>query len=904
MLVARSRRFGTSSLPAALTPFVGRERVAASARALLLNGDARLLTITGPGGVGKTRLALHLASALKDLFPDGVVYVTLAAVRDPELVMSAVAGALGLRLDGDRPPLAAIASALRDHEVLLLLDNLEQVLGVGPSLTELLGQCPRVRLLVTSRVPLRVSGEQEFPVPPLSLPPAGRGRVAQPEGHLRGERTAEAGLADASRLSSLASSEAVALFLQQARMVRPEFELTAANANVIAEVVRRLDGLPLAIELAAARSKVLSPQALLVRLTRRFEVLAGGPRDAPPRLRSMRDAVGWSFDLLEEDERAILRRLAAFAGGFSLDAAEAVAGDWPREAGDDCEPADRCPSQLSVLDTVASLVDKSLVRREESTDGAELRFGLLETIREFAAEQLEASGERRVVARRHAAFFLDLAERAEPELTGSAQGAWVARLAQEEDNLRAALAWAIELGESRLALLLTGALWRYWDLRGLLGEGRGWLDRALALDGEDAPEARARALLGAGRLAMNQGAFEPASALLTESRDLARVTGERQVEARAHGFLGLVAWNLADLDRAESLCAEALDLARAAGDKRGVAGMLNNLAGLDQARGRLDDAARRYAEALVLMRGLGDTRSVGMLLSNLGQLSGLRGEFERAIALLEEAGALHRELDDEQGVAVVLTNLGDVIQRQGDAERAANLYAEALARFRDLGDFQNATVVLYHLGALARDRGNSTGAVAQLGEALAAFVELGDRAAAADCLDLLAAVTDPKRDGARAVRFLGGAQALRQATGVARSPQAAVDHDRCSKLLRGALGEEAFASALDDGMKLGLEAMVAEAAVALPVVARAARSQGAPPATDTPEQDRAVAAGLTAREREVLLLLGGGASNREIAEALYITPRTAAAHVAAILAKLELPTRAAAAAWAARNRLV
>jgi DNA-binding CsgD family transcriptional regulator len=332
--------------------------------------------------------------------------------------------------------------------------------------------------------------------------------------------------------------------------------------------------------------------------------------------------------------------------------------------------------------------------------------------------------------------------------------------------------------------------------------------------------------------------------------------------------------------------------------------MLNNLAGLVQARGRLDEAERRYVEALVLMRGLGDTRSVGMLLSNLGQLAGLRGEYERAIGLLEEAEALHRELDDAQGVAVVLTNLGEVIQRQGDAERAANHYIEALARFRDLGDFQNATVVLCHLGALARDRGDSNGAVARLGEALAAFVELGDRAAAADCLDLLAAVTDPKRDGARAVRFLGAAQALRQATGVARSPQAKVDHDRCRKLLRGALGEEAFTSALDDGTKLGLEALVAEAAVALPVVARAARSLGAPPATGTPEGDRAVAAGLTAREREVLLLLGGGASNREIADALYITPRTAAAHVAAILAKLELPTRAAAAAWAARHGLV
>ncbi|CAA9576383.1 MAG: Transcriptional regulator, AfsR family, partial [uncultured Thermomicrobiales bacterium] len=452
------------NLPMQPTPFLGREREVAEVTGLLRRGEARLLTLAGPGGVGKTHLALAAAAELLDAFPDGAWFVDLAPLADPALVPTAVATALGLREAGGRPPADAAANHLRDKAALLVLDNWEHLLGAAPFVADLLAACPRLAVLATSRAPLRLRGEREHPVGPLAL--------ADPA-------------ADA---AALAGSEAVALFVERARAVKPGFALDETNAVAVAGIVRRLDGLPLAIELAAARVRVLAPPALLARLDRALPLLTSGPRDAPARQRTLRDAIAWSHGLLSPDERDLFRRLAVFVGGFTLEATEAVAD---------------LGGELDALGGLEGLAEDSLLRPAEGP-GGEPRFTMLATVREFAREQLEASGEAAVAHGRHAAFFTVLAESAAPELTGPDQGAWLARLEAEHDNLRAALVWA-EGHEPESCLRLAGALWRFWYARGHLAEGLRRLEAAVArADGRPA-DACARALLGAGVLADLQG---------------------------------------------------------------------------------------------------------------------------------------------------------------------------------------------------------------------------------------------------------------------------------------------------------------------------------------------------------------------------------------------------------------
>jgi predicted ATPase/class 3 adenylate cyclase len=539
------------TLPYQATRFLGREHDLARIVALLHDPAVRLVTLTGPGGTGKTRLAMQAAAELLDAFPDGVFFVPLAALTDAELVPSAVASAVGLREAGGPPPTEALRQALAGKRLLLVLDNLEQVAEAAPFVGDLVAASAELRVLATSRLPLRLRAEREYPVPPLGLPPR---HGASPEEILR--------------------FEAVRLFVERAQAVNPGFILSPETAAAVAEIVRRLDGLPLAIELAAARIRILPPATLLARLERRLPLLTGGPRDAPARQQTLRDAIEWSHDLLTPEEHRLYRRLAVFAGGAALEAVESVTN-----------PA----GELDVFGGLDRLVEHNLLRSEAGPDD-EPRFTMLETIREYGLERLERSGEAKATRRAHAEFFVALAEEAEPELTGPQQVAWMDRLEAEHDNLRAALGWALDT-DAQIALQLAGGLGWFWFLRGYLNEGSAWLDRTLVVRSEPGP-LHVRAYAAAGRLVRHLGDYRRAIALQETSLELARTFQDRRAEALALHELGVLAGlDEGDAVREAALMEASLALWRDLGDAWGSARALNNIGYEAYLQGDLDRAA-------------------------------------------------------------------------------------------------------------------------------------------------------------------------------------------------------------------------------------------------------------------------------------------------------------------------
>jgi predicted ATPase/class 3 adenylate cyclase len=630
------------NLPTHPTALLGRKRELAEVRELFEDG-ARLVTLTGPGGTGKTRLGLQVAADLLDHYPDGVFFVPLAPISDPNLVISAVAQILGLRETGGRSLSETVTSSLRERQLLLLLDNFEQILPAARLVADLLAACPRLTVLVTSRAALRLRGEREYAVPPLALPDPKR------------ETSVEV----------LRAYAAVALFTERAVDARASFGLIEENASTVAEICRRLDGLPLAIELAAARIKLVSPEALLHRLDRRLPLLTGGARDLPERQRTLRDTITWSYDLLDEAEQALFRRLGTFIGGCTIEAAEAVC-DADGEIG------------IDVLDGIASLVDKSLLRQEDGPDG-EPRLTTLETIREYALEWLEASGEAAELRRRHADYCVMLAERAAPELRGHGQAACLARLEADHDNLRAALRWAIEQGEVESGLRLAGALAWFWYVHGHWTAGLGWLEAALAASDGASASTRATALDGAGFLALVLGDRLRATTLLEHGLALFRDLADARGIARSLGRLGLVARNAGAYARATALLEESLGLYRGLGDTKGIATALWQLGSVARDRGDYARATPLFAESLALYQDLGDTRGVSIALTDLGLAAHARGESERAATCLEESLALSRGLGDRRHAAEVLEALARVVRAQGQPERAAQLLGAAEA---------------------------------------------------------------------------------------------------------------------------------------------------------------------------------------------------------------------------------
>ena len=655
------RPFGQAqhNLPAQTTPLLGRAEAVQRVVQLVRRADVRLVTLTGPGGVGKTRLALEVAAVLLGEFRDGVWYVRLSRVSDPAMVVAAIARTLGLQDTGVQPIADTLRDHLRERHSLLLLDNCEQVAAAATEVAWLLQDCPAVKVLVTSRVRLRLRGEHEYLVTPLGLPPMSTGTPAY-----------------------LAQYSAVELFVERALAARADFMLTEANASAVANICTHLDGLPLAIELAASRIKVLPPAALLARIESGLGVLVGGAHDLDEHQRTMQATLAWSEGLLAPPERALLRRLAVFSGGCTLEAVEAVC----------LEPEGVEPLHLDVFDGMSSLVDQSLVQQRE--ESGEARFGLLHIVREYASVQLEASGEAEMLRRAHLRWVVALAERAEPGLSGPQAHVWNDTLEREYDNVRAALRFVIDRGEGEMGLRLVGAIFRFLVVRGHLREGRAWAEQLLSRwpgDGDPgglqawniglaSPRAvLARALRAAGVMALYQADESAAGVWLEQAVTEAREANDLETAALALTSLGVVAMHRGDLERARAQLEASLSLLRAVGELRGMASALINLGLVAYFQGDLDHAEATEVEARDLARTLGDLDYVATALANLASIALRRGEVRKSESLSREALALYRELGDLRRCAVGLEGLASAAGMAQDGERAARLLGAATA---------------------------------------------------------------------------------------------------------------------------------------------------------------------------------------------------------------------------------
>lgn len=770
-----------NNLPVYPTSLIGREAEMAAIEKLLRQREIRLLTLTGPGGAGKTRLALEVAATLISDFDDGVYFISLAAIIDPSLVASEICRVLRVEKVKGLPLIESLKHYLRSKKMLLLLDNFDQLVPAIPSLAELLAACPRLKLLVTSRSALRLRGEREFAVPPLALP-------------------------DLKRLppiESLKDCPAVALFIERAQASKTDFALTAENAIAVAEICTRLDGLPLAIELAAAHIKVLSPKEMLARLVHRLKLLISGARDLPPRQRTMRSAIAYSYDLLEEIEKRVFRWLAVFVGGFTFEAVEQL-----------CQKVG--PSDANVLETLSSLLDNSLLRHEEQTDGGS-RFLMLETIREYGLECLAESREVETVQRAHATIFLELVTSAEQELRGPDQALWLDRLEVEHDNLRAALRWSKESGQIALGLRMAASLWRFWEVRGYLTEGREDLDRLLALarTSEGLISERANALYAAGSLARSQADYTSAEKLLEEGLALYRQTKDDKGVASSLNCLGVVAWYQNDYDKARGLLEEGLCLYRKLEDRHGIAASLTVLGVVSLKLSDYEEAIAFQEESISIRRELGDKLGTASSLNDLGVVALDRADYKRAAKLFAESLTLFRQLGDRLGIATSLNNLGEVAQHQGDYNRAAALYNESLTIFRELGDKRDIATLLTNLGDVSLYQGDNEKAAALYTESLTLLQEVGERLSMAFCFEGLAAVACAFGQAERSAQLFGVAEALREAVGAALPPARLDGHRKAVSATRDALDDDTFAAIWLKGREMKLEQAVAYALSAL-----------------------------------------------------------------------------------------
>jgi predicted ATPase/DNA-binding CsgD family transcriptional regulator/transcriptional regulator with XRE-family HTH domain len=871
-----------SNLPTQLTSFVGREGEVDRVASMLARPDVRLLTLLGPPGIGKTRLSLEVAHRLLDGTPgeesaarlrsyeDGVFFVALAPVTEHALVPSAIASTLNLKLTANQPPMDALRDFLGVKDMLLVLDNFEQIVGAGTGVADLLAVCPNIQVMVSSRVALHVYGEQVYRVPTMLLP----GKDVQ--------ATAE----------SLAEWEAVDLFVQRVRLVRPDFSLDEQTAPVVAEIVRRLDGLPLAIELAAARARVLTPQGILERLDDRLKLLVGGAENVPARQRTLRSAIDWSYDLLGEEEARLFRRLSVFVGGCSLSAAERMAED----------DASGVLAGRDALDLIASLVDKSLIK-EQSGPGGENRLLMLETLREYGLERLRAAGEEAEMRRRHALLMAELAEEAEPYLTSAARDPWMARLDADLDNIRAALSWSVsERGDPQIGLRLAGALGWYWEHKGHFAEGWRWLHDVIAsADGTDRSSVRGRALYALGMLAEERGDIDTARAALQESAEIFSERGESRLHAYSLLVLCRVKANLSDSSTREMM-AKAVATLRVLDDKWGLAHGLEVVASLDHVLGDVEGARRHNLESLTIYKELGDKWYTAYMLRELGVRALNLGDLTEARVYLDEAVALSQEIGFHYNLGLTLFTYGLVYYRTGEFALAEASFQQAVVLFDTLGDRGRVGVLTRHVAYVACRRNRLDRALALLKEAAAILQGTGRMWHIALTVMAAGSIAAALGDWRLAARALATPLAVFE-DGVNETNAVLDDVAEYTDLTartKANLGAEEFAGLLADE-PLPLERALSEVSAIL------AESRAAP-------QDRTVAvvdtkaerypANLSKREVELLRLVALGLTNLEVAARLFLSPNTVRAHLYSIYSKIDVTSRTAAAHFAVEHSLV
>jgi non-specific serine/threonine protein kinase len=731
-----------SNLPQPLTSFIGREQVIAEVTRLLR--EARLLTLTGPGGAGKSRLSIRVATLLLPAYPGGVWWVALAALGDPELVPQALAKSLGLRETAGGGLMQSLTERLTPEPALLVLDNCEHLTAACASLADtLLHACAKLAILASSREALAIDGERVYRVPPLSVPDPVRDVEPQ----------------------QVAASEAARLFIERAQLHSRHFAVTEQNAAALASVCQRLDGMPLALELSAARVRSMSVEEVNQRLDRRFALLTGGPRTAQPRQQTLRALIDWSYDLLSETEKALLGRLSVFAGGWTLPAAQRVC-------------TDAVVDEADVLDLLTSLADKSLLSTHEH-DGA-TRYHMLETMREYAHDRLREGANEAHWNERHCRCYFELAMVASAALNGAEQAHWLPRLETEHDNLRAALAWCSRPGDDAVrGLQLAAALGWFWFVHGYITEGRNWLTTLLdAVPAGEADATRASAIIECGNLARIQGDYAAARTLNEQALALYRRLDDRDGVATAQSHLGLVAYHLGDYDQAKLLLDQSLAAQRAAGNHRGAAMSLNSLGMMACDRGEYGDAQALHRESLAIRRELSDRQGIAVSLNNLGIVVSCQGDADAARALYEENLAIRRELGDRRGIALSLFNLGQLTHQQGEKARAAALLGQALVAFRAVGDRRGIALSLSTQGELAVDEGDLVAAERLYAESLGIQYQAGDRLAVAQLLELLARLRSLAGDAIEAGCMWGAAQALREAIGAPLPLADRADYER------------------------------------------------------------------------------------------------------------------------------